>query len=84
MIGAWESLGEHQEVPGDVDRVPPFDPRTGDHLWIITTMYRWGGPDIEQPTLDAENLLLVVGPGCYYCEQVWTPLLATRRCKGGA
>lgn len=81
--GRWHSLGQTYRVD-QVDRVPDHDPRSGDHLWTIATMYRWGGPDIERPTLDQENLLLLVGPGCYYCEQTYTERLATRRCPGPA
>ncbi len=79
---AWESTGEWVSTPGDVDRIPPFDPRSGDHLWIIMSTYRWGGPDVERSTLDTENLLSIMGPVCYYCEQPWTARLATRRCPG--
>jgi hypothetical protein len=80
----WQSTGAQHEVPGTVDRIPDFDPRSGDHLWTIITMYRWGGPTVERPTLDNENLLSVMGPGCYYCEQPWSERLAQRRCKGDA
>lgn len=71
-----------------VDRVPDYDPRSGDHLWIVTTAYQvdpehWRSPDpTVTPMLDHENLLSVAGPGCFYCEQVYTPQLAKRRCKG--
>lgn len=71
-----------------VDRIPDYDPRTGNHLWIVTSVYQvdpqqWRSDDpTVTPMLDHENLLSVAGPGCFYCEQVYTPLLATRRCKG--
>lgn len=81
------STGFTQKVD-PFDRIPDYDPRTGDHLWVVTTAYRvvpeqWhsGDPTVT-PMLDMENLLSVAGPGCFYCEQVYTPLLATRRCKG--
>lgn len=69
-----------------VDRIPDFDPRTGDHLWMVATVYRvvpqqWTDPT-HTPTLDAENLLSMVGPGCYHCGQPYSPRLATRRCAG--
>ena len=79
---AWFGTGEKQHVPGNIDRIPEFDPRSGEHLWTIFTMYRWGGPTVETPTLDVENLLSVMGPGCYYCESVYSDQLAKRRCKG--
>jgi hypothetical protein len=55
----WRGTGVQVEIPGDVDRVPPYD-----------------------PMLDQENLLTIVGPGCFYCEQPWSPRLARRRCPG--
>jgi hypothetical protein len=82
MEPQWQSTGVKQEIPSELDRTPPFDPRTGEHLWTMITMYRWGGPGVERPTLDMENLLSVVGPGCYYCEQPYSEYLAKRRCKG--
>lgn len=84
----WVSTGDKQLIEQGtmLDRTPDYDPRTGDHLWIVITMYRVV-PDQWQdtthtPTLDRENLLTVTVPGCFYCEQPWTALLATRRCKG--
>lgn len=71
-----------------VDRIPDYDPRTGNHLWIVTTAHQvdpaqWRSNDLTvTPMLDHENLLSVAGPGCFHCEQHYTPLLATRRCKG--
>lgn len=81
MTGQWQNSNFYQPIE-QIDRIPDFDPRTGDHLWCITTMYQWGGPDIEQTTLDRENLLCIAGPGCYHCEEPYTQQLAKRRCKG--
>lgn len=78
----WSGTGAMHQIASEFDRVPPFDPRAGDHLWTIATLYRWGGPDVETPMLDSETLLQIVGPGCYYCEMSYTPLVATRRCPG--
>ena len=84
----WKTTGHQQLVDPatHIDRIPDFDPRTGDHLWIVITSYevvpqQWKDPT-HTPMLDTENLLSIVGPACYHCEQAWTPLLATRRCKG--
>lgn len=83
----WEGTGHVVEVPGDVDRVPRYDPRSGEHLWIVSTMYRvdpvrMADPSVT-PLLDQENLLLTAGPICFYCEQVYEPRLLRRRCPGG-
>lgn len=90
MERAWVSTGHRERIdsPSDIDRIPPFDPRSGDHFWIVTTAYRVdpkqftsADPSI-MPMLDHESLVVVAGPGCYYCEQPYTPTLASRRCRG--
>lgn len=78
----WVGAGHNEYVPGMMDNIPEFDPRSGDHLWTIFVIYRWGGPHIETPTLDNENRLGVMGPGCFYCEEIYKPAIAKRRCKG--
>ncbi len=80
--GAWRTTGQQVEVPGQVDRIPAFDSRSGDHLWAIITMFRWGGPEIEKHMLDQENLLSIAGPTCFYCEKPWSERLSKRRCTG--
>lgn len=85
---AWGSTGFQQAVGSDVDKVPAFDPRTGDHLWSVVTMYRvqpttWADSSVT-PQLDLENLILVQGPFCFYCAHGWNERIASRRCKGNA
>lgn len=71
-------------------RIPPFDPRSGDHYWIIPVAFRvdpahWAAAQHDPtitPMLDLENLAEISPPGCYHCERLWTPELARRRCKG--
>jgi hypothetical protein len=84
----WATTGDQQRVDPSmlVDRLPDFDPRTGDHLWMVMSGYRvvpeqWHEPT-HTPMLDAENLLTITVPFCYYCEQAWSERLATRRCRG--
>lgn len=87
MRRKWVSEGQKQLLESAAfDKTPEYDVRTGDHLWIVATMYRvtpenWGDKT-HTPMLDSENLLTIQGPGCFYCEQPWSPLLASRRCKG--
>jgi hypothetical protein len=79
--------GQHIQVD-PVDRIPDYDPRAGNHLWSMTGLWQvdpqqWSSGDASiTPFLDHENLLSIAGPGCFYCEQVYTPLLASRR-RGG-
>lgn len=82
--GAYERF-----EPGGVSKIPEFDPRGGDHYWIMTTAYNvkpeyWMPDHPAEPVLDHENLVLLVGPLCYYCEELYTPYLTKRRCKGMA
>jgi hypothetical protein len=82
----WISTGQREQVGGHVDRVSDFDPRRGDHYWTVNVSYhvdpaRMVDP-AATPTLDHETLVLLVGPVCFHCEQVFTPLLASRRCRG--
>ena len=63
---------------------------------VIRTMRQgWGGAGGDLPqsvaglvaqakTLDRKLVLLITGPGCYYCEQVYSPRLSKRRCPGMA
>jgi hypothetical protein len=84
----WVATGEQQRVDQTalVDRMPDFNPRTGDHLWMVATCYRvvpeqWQDAT-HTPMLDSENLLSITVPGCYHCEKPWSPRLASRRCVG--
>lgn len=83
---AWVGTGATQFVARAPDRIPDYDLRSGDHLWIVVSCYRVDPAGFTDPTrapvLDTENLLTVQGPACYHCEEAYTPLLAKRRCKG--
>lgn len=88
MEREWVSTGHREVIDSQVDKIPEFDPRKGEHFWIVITTYkvdpsRVTSPDpTVTPMLDHESLVAVVGPGCYYCEQVYEPVLKHRRCKG--
>lgn len=76
--------GFTQEVKNYKDKIPDFDPRSGDHFWIVATTYKVV-PEVflkGESLLDLENLVLVSPPGCWHCEQIYNPSLANRRCKG--
>lgn len=81
------SLGHDQLVAGeqmerkyegiDIDAQPP-----GVHLWVMACAFRYN-PEREGPQImDMENLLQVSSPGCYICEQVYTPAVAALPCPG--
>lgn len=67
-----------------VDKVPDFDPRSGDHYWVFTTMYKVDPEKMMEgeELLDMKNLVLTVGPGCFHCEEIYTPYIAKRHCRG--
>lgn len=77
-----------QFIPaGGVHRVPAYDPRSGDHLWITMAVYRidpvaMTADDGVPVHLDNENLISVGAMGCYYCEQPYERRLLCRRCPG--
>lgn len=82
---AWRPTSQIIEVPGQVDKIPPYDQRSGEHLWLMMCGYRvdprlWDGT--HTPLLDQETLVILQGPGCFYCERPWSDLLARRRCPG--
>lgn len=77
--------GEVFRTEAHVDRIPDYDPRTGDHLWTMITIYRINPANLNgngPGLLDRENLLSIQGPGCYYCELPYSELLDKRRCRG--
>lgn len=74
--------------PGGVDRIPPYDPRSGEHYWVLPVVFRVADPvsfetQPDGPALmDRENLVLVTAVGCFYCEHEFLPSLLHRRCPG--
>lgn len=59
----------------------------GAHVWVMVAAWRVIEPAATRDlsasiTLDVENLLTLEGPGCYVCEQVWTPEVGMSRCPG--
>ncbi len=46
-----------------------------EHLWVYTGQK-------EGVNLDLENLLTIDGPGCFICEEIFSPQLAALPCPG--
>lgn len=71
----WVPQGNPVEVfPSEIDRIPEYSPVFRTHLWIVTSVYQvdpaqWSA--VNKPILDQENLIALVGPGCYYCERIY-------------
>lgn len=65
--------------------LPEYDPRSGAHFWAMFGVWKIDPEKITmggKSYLDHENLMSIQGPACLFCEQLYTPYLATRRCKG--
>lgn len=85
-----EALGQPAEISGpqldkalaghQLDDVPE-----GVHVWVMFAAFRCAHPErahLEQQHMDAESLVTVGGPGCYRCEQLYTPGAERTRCPG--
>jgi hypothetical protein len=80
------STGIKVQARNRYGRTPPT-PAPGVHLWVIVGAWRIINPaTTKDPTgeihLDVENLITLDGPGCFVCEQQWTPDLGCRPCPG--
>jgi len=60
--------------------------RPGAHVWVMLGAWQIPDPSAitsrETFTLDHENLINLSGPGCYKCEQEYSPELAASPCTG--
>lgn len=54
----------------------------GEHLWVAVGMWRLADPANPRLDLDIENLMTIEGPGCFICEETYTPDLAAEPCRG--
>ena len=53
----------------------------GEHLWIMTGLWKVV-PNRDQVFLDMENLISIDGPGCFWCEEIYSPAVAAKQCRG--
>jgi hypothetical protein len=59
----------------------------GKHIWVmaaawmVTDPQGWATGGTPQ-LLDAENLVMLTGPGCLKCELPWSRKLAAQPCRG--
>ena len=81
---AWVNTGHQVHIEeGVIDRIRPYDSRSGDHLFVVMTSYEVNPVKFRDPTLtpvlDQENLVSVIGPLCYHCERAYKPGMEKRR-----
>jgi hypothetical protein len=88
MEKAFVPTGIEQEAiekyHADLDK---YDPGNGKHMWTIMVMHQVTDPETFLNSegvahLDFETLMTIEGPGCFKCEQSYTPELAKRWCNG--
>jgi len=56
--------------------------RAREHYWLALVGFVVSPPMLDSAVLDHENIRVAPVVGCYVCEEPWTELTATRRCKG--
>lgn len=91
----YSSDGQTTEVTGLGDQIlvdgdalaklfdGPKPPPPGRHQWAMFCVFAVDPLRTNEPSLlDVENLVQVSGPGCYVCEQLYTPEVAARPCPG--
>jgi isoaspartyl peptidase/L-asparaginase-like protein (Ntn-hydrolase superfamily) len=73
-----EAVGKYHVSPSVLEPAA-----AGEHLWSILGVWRVADPSLAdgQVMLDTENLLTLEGPGCFHCEQPWSPALAEQACR---
>lgn len=54
----------------------------GKHMWVIVSMHSVRPRENGEYILDKENLLVIDGPVCYWCEKRWSTNLEDQPCKG--
>lgn len=81
-------LGQYEHVASAHHAEFP-KPVPGQHLWTLIGMWRIdpatlaaSGPTAAPVLLDHENLVSIEGPGCFWCEQPYSPDLAAEPCAG--
>lgn len=76
----------YQRIAEPIHNLPDYDPRSGKHYWIVTAVWECKHPEEvmagKDQLLDRENLKVLSPPICLFCENLWTPQLAKRRCRG--
>lgn len=71
--------GTRQQAASKFAAAPPE--YTGRHVWVFTAAWVVQNPARTEHNFDMENLLTLVGPGCWHCEQAWKPTIGAK-CPG--
>jgi len=79
-----QHTGHVERIDDTRDKIPPYDPRSGNHFWIMITSFKCD-PKLAMEGnvfMDHETLVNITGPVCFYCELPYTETIYHRRCKG--
>lgn len=80
VVGFVTSTGILQD--GDPNKIRANVPVSkGRHLWTYLAIFKVDDPARSHQDFDSENLLSIVGPGCFHCEQTWYPSIGSK-CPG--
>lgn len=87
----WSTGMEYEWKPGKSNQTRlesdlAYAKKAGDHYWTAIAMYHLSENSMrdmvnDQMHMDMENLMSV-HMGCFICEEIYSPKLAKRRCKG--
>jgi hypothetical protein len=70
-----------EEIPRHLHNAP-LTSMPGQHLWAVIAIHRVN-PVMPQPwVMSADNLLTAEGPGCFFCNQKYSPDAAAQPCPG--
>lgn len=82
MSGRIEITGRGPKVQAVQHHGSPLPEFKGEHCWVVAGVWsvqpRAGGEYL----LDTENLISLDGPGCFHCEEYWSPEIAAKPCPG--
>lgn len=81
-----EATGEMTPIDRLLNEEGPT-PVPGEHLWVVLVAYRINPVQAmsgDRTDLDANSVVTISDPGCYWCEQVWEPGDEHTRCTGDA
>lgn len=82
VAGGFDDAILQRLLEGEYDTIPAWDPITKAHFWIIIAAYRFSGKPNVPTILDNTTVVQANGPGCYYCELVWSPGRTELLCPG--
>ncbi len=66
----------------DGPRIPKYNPETQEHLWVMHGTWQINTNTEGDLVLDHENMISLLGPGCFYCVKIYSEEVAAMKCEG--